>query len=162
LVKVHKRSGELEEFDMSKLEASMIKAGAGQEEATRIAATVAGSVTEGADTAQLMLRAATELRRIDPEAAERYETYKGSAYSFCPRCGRSMDADLESNSSACTRCGTVVQLPSRSTSVPAFSRTDSSKQQYSICMRCGAQIRGNAKLCKNCYSSRPHEITTIY
>jgi hypothetical protein len=114
------------------------------------------------DTAQLMMQAATELRQVDPAVARTYETYRGSAYSYCPKCGRSMEADIESKTAACTGCGTVVQLPSKSTSVPAYSRTDSSKKQYSICMRCGAKIRGNTKICKNCESARPHEIPLIH
>lgn len=162
MVRVQKRSGALEEFNMSKLEASMTKAGASEENATRIAETVAGTVADGTETAQLMMRAASELRQVDPEAAARYETYKGSAYSHCPKCGRSMESDRQSGTAACTGCGTVIQLPSKSTSIPAYSRTDSSKQQFSTCMRCGAQIRGNAKLCKNCSTQRPHEIPTIY
>lgn len=78
LVKVEKRSGELEEFEVSKLEASLTKAGVSEEQATKIAETVAKSVTEGTDTAQLLMRATTELRRIDPAAAKRYEAFKSA------------------------------------------------------------------------------------
>jgi ribosomal protein L40E len=162
LVRVEKRSGRLEEFDISKLRASLTKAGASDEQATRIAETIAGSVTEGTDTAQLMLQAASELRRADPTAAARYECYTTDAYSFCPRCGKTMDTDTQSKTAVCTGCGTTAQLPSKSVSVPAFSRTSSSKQEYSICMRCGAKNLGNTRLCKNCHSARPHEIPTIY
>jgi 2-phosphoglycerate kinase len=78
LVKVEKRSGEMEEFDMAKLEASLTSAGARPEEATRIAQAIAKTVTEGTETAELMMRAATELRRIDPAAAKRYEAFKSA------------------------------------------------------------------------------------
>jgi len=78
LVKVEKRSGGLEVFDVSKLEASLTKAGASEQDATRIAETVARGLTEGTDTAQLMMRAASELKRIDPAAAKKYESFKSA------------------------------------------------------------------------------------
>jgi len=78
IFKVEKRSGELEEFNASKLEASLTRAGVSEEQATKIAETVAKSVTEGTDTAQLMMKAATELRRIDPAAAKKYEAFKSA------------------------------------------------------------------------------------
>ena len=79
MVKVEKRSGELEEFNASKLEASLTAAGASEQQAERIAATVASSLKEGTETAQLMMRAASELKRIDPAAAERYQGFKSAS-----------------------------------------------------------------------------------
>ncbi len=162
LVRIEKRSGELEEFDVQKLEGSLTKAGANEENATRIAEMVAGHVTDGMRTTQLMMLVAREFRQTDPGAARRYETYKGSIYSHCPTCGRSMDTDFQSNAASCGSCGTVVQLPSKSISVPVVSQTDSSKKRLSVCMRCGARIRENERLCKNCSFPRPYEIRTIY
>jgi 2-phosphoglycerate kinase len=79
MVKVEKRSGELEEFSASKLEASLTAAGASEQQAEKIAATVASSLKEGTETAQLMMRAASELRRTDPEAAKKYESFKSAS-----------------------------------------------------------------------------------
>jgi transcriptional regulator NrdR family protein len=76
MVRVEKRSGELEEFDTSKLEASLARAGVSEEQATRIAEKVARSVTEGTATAQVMAWAATELRHVNPTAAKKYESFK--------------------------------------------------------------------------------------
>jgi transcriptional regulator NrdR family protein len=78
LVKVEKRSGELEEFDMPKLESSLTKAGVSDEDATRIAETVARNLTDGTHTAELMMLVASELRRIDPAAALKYTAFKSA------------------------------------------------------------------------------------
>ena len=72
MVKVMKRS---EDFDRAKLEASLKKAGAREEHATKVAETVARTVWEGVTTAEIKRLATTELRRMDPKAATVYETY---------------------------------------------------------------------------------------
>ena len=73
MVRVMKR---WEEFDKTKLKASLKKAGAKEEHATKIAETVAHKVWEGMTTAEIQQLATTELRRMDPKAATVYETYK--------------------------------------------------------------------------------------
>lgn len=73
LVKVEKRS---EEFDTTKLKDSLIRAGAKEEHATKVAEAVARTVWEGMPTAEIRRRAATELKRMDHEAARVYETYE--------------------------------------------------------------------------------------
>jgi hypothetical protein len=78
LVRIEKRSGELEEFDPSKLESSLTAAGASSQDASRVTQTVASSLTEGTDTAQLMMRAATELRKTNSSAANKYENFKSA------------------------------------------------------------------------------------
>jgi len=76
LAKVKKRSGAMQDFDKAKLKASLRKAGAKEEHATKVAETVAGRVREGMTTAEIKRDAATELRRIDKKAAQAYETFK--------------------------------------------------------------------------------------
>ena len=65
-----------EEFDKAKLKASLKKAGAKEEHATKVTETVAHKVWEGMTTAEVKQLAATELRRMNPKAATVYETYK--------------------------------------------------------------------------------------
>ena len=72
MVKVKKRS---EQFDRAKLKASLKKAGAKEEHATKVAETVARTVWEGITTTEVKRLAATELRRMNPKAATVYETY---------------------------------------------------------------------------------------
>lgn len=76
MVRIEKRSGGLEEFDEAKLEASLMKAGASKEHATRIARAIASDVRDGMESGELLMRAASELKRVDPAAAKRYEAYK--------------------------------------------------------------------------------------
>ena len=73
MVKVKKRS---ENFDRAKLKASLRKAGAKEEHATKVAETVERRVWEGITTTEIRQLAATELRRMDPKAATVYETYE--------------------------------------------------------------------------------------
>ena len=73
MVKVKKRS---EEFDTTKLKASLKRAGAKEEYATKVAETVARTAWEGMTTAEIKRLAVTELRRMDPKTATVYETYK--------------------------------------------------------------------------------------
>ncbi len=75
MVKVMKR---WEEFDKAKLKASLKKAGAKEEHATKVTETVEHKVWEGMTTVEIKRLAATELRRIDPKAATVYETYNKS------------------------------------------------------------------------------------
>jgi len=98
-----------------------------------------------------------------PEPFEKRQVKTGRARPlFCPICGKLMDADPISSNAVCASCGAVVQLPSKQTSAPTLSRPSSTTGQPSICIRCGAQIRGNKKICPNCESARPFEIPSIY
>ena len=72
MVNVKKR---FEEFDRAKLKASLRKAGAKEEHATKVAERVSRTVWEGMTTTEIKRLAATELRRVDPKAATVYETY---------------------------------------------------------------------------------------
>lgn len=78
MVKVMKRSGDLEDFDEVKLEASLTRAGASEEHASRVAGIVAGNVTDRTHTVELSLMAGTALQRLDKMAAKRYKEFKKS------------------------------------------------------------------------------------
>ena len=73
LVKVKKRS---EDFDKAKLKASVKKAGAKDEHATKVADKIAGKVKTGTTTIMIRRWVITELTPIDPKAAEAYKTFK--------------------------------------------------------------------------------------
>ena len=73
MVRVKKRS---EQFDEAKLKASLKKAGAKEEHATRVAEAVTRRVWEGMTTAEIMQLATTELKKLDQEAATVYETFR--------------------------------------------------------------------------------------
>ena len=76
MVKVKKRS---EDFEKAKLIASVKKAGAKDEHATKVADIVAGKVKEGTETFLIRQWVITELTPLDPRAAKAYETYKKPA-----------------------------------------------------------------------------------
>jgi len=73
MVKVKKRS---EDFEKAKLKASVKKAGAKDEHATKVADVVAGKVKEGTETYLIRQWVITELTPLDSKAAKAYETYK--------------------------------------------------------------------------------------
>lgn len=75
-IKVKKRS---EDFDKAKLKASVKKAGAKDEHATKVADNVASKVKEGTATFEIRQWVITELRPLDSQAAVAYETYKKPA-----------------------------------------------------------------------------------
>lgn len=77
MVKVKKCS---EDFDRVKLEDSLKKAGAREEHATKVAEAVARRVREGMTTVEIKGMAATELKRMDHEAATVYEAYRKRRY----------------------------------------------------------------------------------
>ncbi len=76
MVRVKKRSGTMQDFEGAKLKASLRKAGAREEHATKVAGTVKGKVREGIVTSEIKRMAATELRGMDAAAAQRYEAFK--------------------------------------------------------------------------------------
>jgi transcriptional regulator NrdR family protein len=73
MVKVMKRS---EDFDKAKLKASVKKAGAKEEHATKVTDKVAGKVKENTKTFEIRQWVITELTPLDSKAAKAYETYK--------------------------------------------------------------------------------------
>jgi transcriptional regulator NrdR family protein len=79
MVKVKKRS---EDFEKEKLKASVKKAGAKDEHATKVADNVAGKVKEGTETFLIRQWVITELTPLDPKAAKAYETYKKPAKKY--------------------------------------------------------------------------------
>jgi transcriptional regulator NrdR family protein len=79
LVKVKKRS---EDFDKAKLKASVKKAGAKDEHATKVADKITGKVKTGTTTVMIRQWVITELRPLDPKAAEAYEKYKKPAKKY--------------------------------------------------------------------------------
>ena len=79
MVKVKKRS---EDFDKAKLKASVKKAGARDEHATKVADKIAGKVKTGTTTIMIRRWVITELTPIDPKAAEAYKTYKKPAKKY--------------------------------------------------------------------------------
>jgi len=74
MAKLKKRSGREEEFNRSKLERSMTKAGAKEETARK----VAGKITprEGMSTSEIRRKVTEELKRENPQAASQYESFK--------------------------------------------------------------------------------------
>lgn len=68
-----KKSGQLEEFNKEKLVQSIVKAGASEEIARRIADAV--EVTEAMPTSAIKSQVLAKLRTENPEAATTYETY---------------------------------------------------------------------------------------
>ena len=69
-----KKAGQLEEFNKEKLVQSILKAGASEETARKIADAV--DVREGMSTSEIKSRVLARLRTENPEAAATYETYK--------------------------------------------------------------------------------------
>ena len=78
MVKVKKRSGEYEDFNQAKLEASLRSAGAEEEQASRISELVARSLQDGTETDDIRAMAAAELSQIDEDAAQRYQSFKSA------------------------------------------------------------------------------------
>lgn len=76
MVSVKKRAGTMQEFDRSKLRVSLVKAGAKEEHAVKVAESIATRAREGMETAEIKRQVATELRGLDQAAAQRYETFK--------------------------------------------------------------------------------------
>jgi len=76
LVRVKKHSGAVQDFDKAKLKASLKKAGAKEEHATKVAEVIEGRVREEMTTAEIKRLAATELRGLDPRVAQSYETFR--------------------------------------------------------------------------------------
>ena len=76
MAKVKKRSGAMKDFDKAKLKASLKKAGAKEEHAAKVVGTVSARVREGMTTAEVKRMTATEIRKLDPKAAQKYETFK--------------------------------------------------------------------------------------
>jgi transcriptional regulator NrdR family protein len=79
LVKVKKRSGATQDFDKAKLKASVKKAGAKEEHATKVADNLASKVKEGTMTVEIRRWCITELRPLDPKVAKAYETFEKPA-----------------------------------------------------------------------------------
>jgi len=75
LTNVRKRSGELEGFDASKLEASLTNAGAKSECASKVSEAVVRELSEGIATSDIRQMAARELGAFDRAAAQRYEAF---------------------------------------------------------------------------------------
>ena len=75
LVNVKKRSGSVHDFDRAKLKASLKKAGAKEEHATKVTDIIVSRVREGMATSEIKRMAANELRGMDLEATQAYETF---------------------------------------------------------------------------------------
>jgi transcriptional regulator NrdR family protein len=76
MVLVRKRDGTAQEFDRDKLELSMLKARANLTSITEALESVTTRITEGIETKGIRQLVITELQRLDPKAAERYETFR--------------------------------------------------------------------------------------
>jgi transcriptional regulator NrdR family protein len=79
LVKVKKHSGVTQDFDKAKLKASVKKAGAKEEHATKVADNLASKVREGTMTVEIRRWCITELGPLDPKAAKAYEAFEKPA-----------------------------------------------------------------------------------
>jgi transcriptional regulator NrdR family protein len=79
LVKVKKRS---EDFDKEKLKASIKKAGAKDEHATKVTDKIANKVKSGTTTVLIRRWVITELTPLDSKATEAYEKYKKPAKKY--------------------------------------------------------------------------------
>jgi hypothetical protein len=64
------------------LKASVKKAGAKDEHATKVADNVAGKVKEGTETFEIRQWVITELTRLDAKAAKAYETFKKAVKKY--------------------------------------------------------------------------------
>ena len=75
--KVNKRTRtHVEDFDWAKLKDSLVRAGANEDHATKVAKKVGSTAWDGMTTAEVKRLAATELRRMDEKSATVYETYR--------------------------------------------------------------------------------------
>jgi len=77
LVKVNKRARRhAEDFDWAKLKASLVKAGAKEEHATKVAKKIEYAAWDGMTTDEVRRLAAVELGRMDEESATVYANYR--------------------------------------------------------------------------------------
>ena len=77
MVKVSKRAHrQAEDFDWAKLKASLIKSGAKEEHATKVAKKVEYTAWDGMTTDEVKRLAAVELGRMDEESATVYANYR--------------------------------------------------------------------------------------
>lgn len=74
MVKIKKKSGELADFELSKLENTVVKAGVSENLAKEIAGSV--KVEEGMETSNLRAQIVTALQARDSDAAKRYEEFE--------------------------------------------------------------------------------------
>ena len=77
MVKLNKRARRpAEDFDWAKLKASLVKAGAEEEHATKVAEKVRFAAWDGMTTDEVRRLAATELGRMDEKSATVYANYR--------------------------------------------------------------------------------------
>lgn len=74
MIELKKRTGETQKFDLNKLEKSIRAAGVDQPTSHEIASRI--KPKEGWSTQEVRSQVVNELKRKDPEAAERYELHK--------------------------------------------------------------------------------------
>ena len=72
MVKIKQSDGSDEEWNPNKLENSLTKAGASNQQAEAIANSVGKQVVDNTSTYQIRLTAVTDLMRVNPEAALKY------------------------------------------------------------------------------------------
>jgi transcriptional regulator NrdR family protein len=75
MITIKKRSGDMQRFDKRKLKDSLVKAGAREEDATKVTETIVRRVRNGMETAEIKRQTANELRGLDKPVAMRYETF---------------------------------------------------------------------------------------
>jgi transcriptional regulator NrdR family protein len=79
MVSLKKRAGTMQEFDKVKLKTSLVNAGAKEEHAAGVVDSIAAKVTEGMATQEVRRLVAAELRGLDQNAAQKYETFQKQA-----------------------------------------------------------------------------------
>jgi hypothetical protein len=76
MVKVKNRSGSMEDFSRAKLEASLKRVGAKEEQAIKVTDMISGRVCEGMETSEIKRMATAELRVMTQEAMQANELTK--------------------------------------------------------------------------------------
>ncbi len=74
MVMITKIDGSVEEFDKEKLKTSLLKAGASENNASKVADTVEEGIEEGMNSSDIKAQAASALRDLDQASAETYES----------------------------------------------------------------------------------------
>ncbi len=75
MIHVRKRSGSLEEFDANKLEISILNARATGVDTAEVSEFISSRAREGIPTSEIKTLVTNELRRLDKEAARRYQEH---------------------------------------------------------------------------------------
>lgn len=84
MYKVQKKDGNLEDFDRSKITNGLVKAGASEEEAEKVASEIeawlpTAAVDNVVNSLDIRVKGLDALKTVNPEVAAKFEDYKKSA-----------------------------------------------------------------------------------